>query len=204
MYKHIVIDAGHGINTPGKRCLKSLDLNETREWTLNDSVANFVINILESYECSIYRSDDISGNTDVSVSERAKYANSMAADLFISIHHNAGLNGLHGGGVVICYYPTGTRKSEAETLYNYVTNSNGNVGNRVQKLQSRSDLTVLSGTKCPAFLVENGFMDSVDDVPKILDKTYQYNSARGIAEFIIDYLDLQPYVKTTVCPYCGK
>ena len=41
----IVIDAGHGKNTADKRCLKSLDQNETREWVLNDRVAD----ALETY-----------------------------------------------------------------------------------------------------------------------------------------------------------
>ena len=35
----IAIDAGHGLYTEGKRCLKSLDPNETREWQLNERVA---------------------------------------------------------------------------------------------------------------------------------------------------------------------
>ena len=32
MSKIIAISAGHGYNTAGKRCLKKLDANETREW----------------------------------------------------------------------------------------------------------------------------------------------------------------------------
>ena len=36
----ICIDAGHGLHTPGKRCLKSLDPRETREWRLNARVAD--------------------------------------------------------------------------------------------------------------------------------------------------------------------
>ena len=35
----IAIDAGHGLKTAGKRCLKSLDKNETREWVLNNRVS---------------------------------------------------------------------------------------------------------------------------------------------------------------------
>lgn len=41
----IVIDAGHGRNTAGKRCPKSLDPNETREWVLNARVAEAVADL---------------------------------------------------------------------------------------------------------------------------------------------------------------
>ena len=35
----VAIDAGHGLYTSGKRCMKSLDPNETREWVLNSRIA---------------------------------------------------------------------------------------------------------------------------------------------------------------------
>ena len=44
----IAIDAGHGLKTAGKRCLNSLDKNETREWVLNDRVSNALEIYLES------------------------------------------------------------------------------------------------------------------------------------------------------------
>ena len=39
MFK-IAYCAGHYINTPGKRLPKELDIDETREWVLNDRVAD--------------------------------------------------------------------------------------------------------------------------------------------------------------------
>ena len=46
MFK-IAIDAGHGLYTAGKRCLKSIDPNETREWVLNSRIAGKVIEKLK-------------------------------------------------------------------------------------------------------------------------------------------------------------
>ena len=40
--KVIALDAGHGMGTAGKRCLKSIDPNQTREWFLNDRIADMV------------------------------------------------------------------------------------------------------------------------------------------------------------------
>ena len=37
MFK-IALNAGHGLKTAGKRCLKSIDPNETREWVLNSRI----------------------------------------------------------------------------------------------------------------------------------------------------------------------
>ena len=45
----ICIDAGHGLLTAGKRCLKSIDPNETREWMLNRRIADKLQNLLEDY-----------------------------------------------------------------------------------------------------------------------------------------------------------
>ena len=45
----VALDAGHYLHTPGKRCLKTLDPNETREWVLNDRVASKVESLLEEY-----------------------------------------------------------------------------------------------------------------------------------------------------------
>ena len=51
----IVIDAGHGRNTPGKRCPRSLDPNETREWVLNARVSDALAGYLLSTGHEILR-----------------------------------------------------------------------------------------------------------------------------------------------------
>lgn len=70
----ICIDAGHCLSTPGKRCLKSIDLNETREWVLNSRVANKLEAILAGYSCRTMRVDDVTGRRDVTLSQRVAAA----------------------------------------------------------------------------------------------------------------------------------
>ena len=70
-----MIDAGHGKNTAGKRCLKSLDENETREWVLNDRVAHALETYLKSAGHEVMRVDDTDGSTDVSLAARVQKAN---------------------------------------------------------------------------------------------------------------------------------
>lgn len=57
----IAIDAGHGINTPGKRTP-----DDEREWSLNNKVALAAIAKLNTYQnVQILRLDDPTGKTDV-------------------------------------------------------------------------------------------------------------------------------------------
>ena len=85
----IGVDAVHGIDTPGKRCAKQFDTNETREWLLNSRVATKVCDILNRTGVETIRLDDTTGNTDIDLNTRCKNANNANVDIVISIHHNA-------------------------------------------------------------------------------------------------------------------
>ena len=99
------IDAGHYIDTPGKRCLKSIDPGETREWVLNSRIADKVQERLQGYNCSTMRVDDVTGEKEISLSKRVALANQADADLYLSFHHNAGIHGGSGGGCVVYVAP---------------------------------------------------------------------------------------------------
>lgn len=182
----IAIDAGHGLYTEGKRCLKSLDPNETREWTLNQRVANHVVSLLEKSGHQVKRLDDIIGKTDVPLTTRTNTANNWGADYCVSIHHNSGINGGSGGGaIVITYTNVGvtTKKLQSE-IYNSVIEKTGLKGNRAEPLTTMN-LHMCRETKMPAVLIECGFMDSSTDVPIILSDDFAYKCAVGIAKGIV-------------------
>jgi hypothetical protein len=48
MFK-LALSAGHYLYEAGKRCLKSIDTNETREWWLNDRIADRIQVLLSEY-----------------------------------------------------------------------------------------------------------------------------------------------------------
>lgn len=179
----IAIDAGHGLGTSGKRCLKSIDPNETREWTLNSRVAGYVADHLSRCGAEVLRTDDTTGETDVSLSNRTGKANSWGADYFVSIHHNAGINGGSGGGAVVFVY-NGAHSAKSDQLqknvYDGLIVETGKFGNRANPLSS-SNLYVLRHTSMPAVLVECGFMDSTVDTPMILTDAFARKAAKGIA-----------------------
>ena len=183
----IAIDAGHGLKTKGKRCKKSLDSNETREWVLNDRVADALATYLKAAGHTVKRVDDTDGSTDVSLSNRVSKANNWGADFYISVHHNAGVNGGSGGGTLVYTCKACQKKSSEaqQTIYKYAIKRGDLKGNRSDGTPS-SDYYVIKKTKMPACLIECGFMDSSTDIKFILDPAWSKKIALGIAEGICE------------------
>lgn len=187
MFK-IALGAGHGSNTAGKRCLKSLDPNETREWWLNDRICDYVESYLKDYEgYDLLRLDDSDdGANDIALATRTNKANAWGADFYLSIHHNAGVNGGSGGGICAYSYTNGSQASHQwrDDLYLALIAKTGLKGNR-----SNPTLTggfyVLRYTNMPAVLLELGFMDSKTDVPIILTNDYAQKCARAIVDVLV-------------------
>lgn len=187
MFK-IALGAGHGINTPGKRCLKSLDPKETREWWLNDRICDYIERRLKEYEgYKLLRLDDSDdGKDNIALAERVGLANDWDADFYLSVHHNAGINGGSGGGIVVYTHPNASTTSVEwrNDLYKALIEHTGLKGNRINAM-AESNLYVLRETKMPAVLLELGFMDSKTDVPIILTDKYAQQCADAIAEVIV-------------------
>lgn len=187
MFK-IALTAGHYMGTPGKRCLKKLDPNETREWWLNDRIADKVENLLKDYTgYELLRTDDTSGKKDVSLRSRTNAANKFKADFYLSIHHNAGINGGKGGGIVAYTHPQSSKASVEwrNALYDALIKHTGLKGDRKSPLLTEN-YYVLRETKMPAVLLELGFMDSATDVPIIRTDAYAQKCARAIVEVIVE------------------
>lgn len=186
MFK-IALTAGHYKYTSGKRCLKSLDKNETREWVLNDRIADKIEKLLKSYEgYSLIRTDDTTGEKAISNTARITAANNFGADIYISIHHNAGINGGKGGGIVAYTYTkvSDATKAWQKELYNALIKHTGLKGNRAQPLAS-ANLEECRKTSMPAVLLELGFMDSKTDTPIILTDEYATKCAEAIVEVLV-------------------
>lgn len=185
MFK-LALDAGHGIKT-AKGCIKSLDPNETREWTLNARIAEKVEEKLKGYTgYELLRTDDRTGAKDVALTTRTDAANKWGADFFLSIHHNGGINGGKGGGIVAYVYTKVSEETKAwqKALYDNLIRHTGLKGNRSTPLASKN-LHICRETKMPAVLLELGFMDSATDVPIILTDTYAEQCADAIVEVLV-------------------
>lgn len=191
MFK-LALNAGHGLYTAGKRCMKKLDPNETREWSLNNRICDKIEEKLKIYkDIEILRLDDTTGKTDISLKRRTDSANNFKADFYLSIHHNAGVNGGSGGGLETYIHTNASDKStkwQKELYKNLIKNTNllGNRSNGMRK----ANFHECRESKMPCVLIECGFMDSKTDVPIILSEEFANQVATACTEVIVEKANL--------------
>ena len=171
-------DAGHGLNTPGKRTPDG-----EREWTFNDKIARAFAIELSLYESvASKRFDDPSGKRDVPLKERTDGANNWGANYYISFHHNAntGKWGTWGGVETHIYNKTTNPKSIAlaNAIQPVLVKSYGLRDRGIKK----SDLHITRETNCAAVLIEGGFMDSTTDIGALRNDTNLANAGKAIAQ----------------------
>ena len=192
----LALDAGHGLLTEGKRCLKSLDPMETREWVLNDRIARYIQQRALQYKgFRVYRVDDPTGRVDVELAIRCAMANALHAHLYFSVHHNAGIEGndtpRHDGGIVSFCSKNSTKSPPwRDLIYDALIASTGLTGNRSEP-KSKRDFYVLKNTNMAAVLVEFGFMDSPDDIKFILSDEYARKCGYAVADAIANEKGLE-------------
>lgn len=168
----ILIDNGHGENTPGKRSPNGL----FREYEYAREIADGIVNGLRSRG---YDAERIVRETiDVPLSERARRVNEICARygannvLLVSVHCNAAGNGdwMNARGWS-AYTSKGQTKGDtlASCLYSAAA-STLPAGTKIRSDWSDEDpdweenFYILSKTKCAATLTENFFMDNKEDV----------------------------------------
>lgn len=187
----IAVDAGHYLGTPGRRCLKAYDPKEHKEWELNQRIATILCDNLREYGIDTIRCDDPTGETDITLEKRCEKANSAKADFFISIHHNAGINGGSGGGITAYSYYDSARGAEwRDDLYNALIHKTGLAGNRSEP-RKEAGYYVIKHTNAPAVLLELGFMDSSTDIPVIITDEYAKLCAEAIADTIAEKFGIE-------------
>ena len=187
----LALDAGHGLPTPGRRIPANLDPSQHQEWWLNQRICNYIAEAAKRYEgFEILRVDDATGAEDVGMSVRCQRANAAGADLYYSAHHNAGINGGRGGGVVAFSLGEGsTAAGWRDALYAAIVAAGGLAGNRSSP-KTTADFYVLRNTAMPAVLIEHGFMDAPDDAPTILREDYAKAVGYAVAECIASRVGL--------------
>ncbi len=190
----IVIDAGHGFDTPDKRS----PVGE-REWTFNDKVVRAAILKLETYKnVEVMRVDDPTGKTDIPLKVRTDLANEWKADVYVSIHHNAftGNWDVHSG-VETYTFDSKDMNSKSNQLASHVHPRIVKAMGIRDKGIKRANLHVLRETTMPAILTEGGFIDSTVDIIKLRDDSYLKAEGEAIAEGIAAYINLQTEGNTT-------
>lgn len=146
----IVINAGHTKIGKGIGAYKYL--NESRE---TRRIAYHLLYLLTNTNHEVIPAIyDVSSNN---LKEAVTLSNNKCADLFISIHLNAG-----GGEGVECYTWKGEKSRAAVNICNNIAA----LGYKNRGVKDGSSLYVVKHTKAPAVLVECCFVDNKNDVNK--------------------------------------
>ncbi len=188
MFK-FAINAGHWNGTYRGVPAELSPNDHPNEWVLNDRVVRAIIKELEGYDgIQIKRIDDPTGETFVEDADRMRKANTMPAEFYLGIHHNGGINGGTGGGIVSYSYlkdkfSGDTSAAWSRDLYDALIKHTGLKGNRSNPV-AKADLFEVRDTKMPAVLLELGFMDSKTDLKSILASDWPEKCAAAIVEVI--------------------
>ena len=173
----ILIDNGHGENTPGKR---SPD-GKFREYLYAREVATSIERrlLMQGYDVELITREMI----DVPLEERARRVNEICGRVgagnvvLVSIHCNASRSGEWGKARGWSAYTSkGKTKSDELATMLYVEAAKNFTGQTIRKEFSDGDpdweegFYILRKTKCPAVLTENFFMDNEQDLAYILSK----------------------------------
>lgn len=180
----IMLDAGHGFQTPGKRTPDGL-----REYEFNRAVASHAKALLDKYkEVTVYFAH--SDLEDVPLHKRSGQANAVKADVYISIHANAFGNGSwnDAGGIETYAYSLEAQESLklAEKIQSTITAMTGLLNRGVKT----ADFQVLRETKCPAVLVECGFMTNREEARLLHSDDYRKLCAEAIVKSIVQHFNL--------------
>jgi len=170
----IVIDPGHGGHDRG-----TLSVYNVQEKTVNLQIAHKLADILRKagYHVIMTRETDVYPE----LPERAAIANRAQADLFVSIHCDWNDNSSHRGFTVyIAREASWTSKKVGRQLES--TMSNAGIPSKGLR---NADYKVLVQTKCPAVLVECGFMSNYEDAENLANSWYQGKIAQSIANGIM-------------------
>ena len=182
--KKVILDAGHGYNTPGKRSPASMG-TVVREWSMNNAVCGHIQEILKDYNVDVIRIDDVTGKTDIPLSSRVAKTNAQRPDLFVSIHHNAG-----GGTGVETYWHTYGSVADKKVAQIIQDNLVKQTGMRNRGVKQASFAVLGCNSSIPAVLVEGGFYDNHADFDYITTVKGQKAYAQAVADSIIQYLGL--------------
>lgn len=165
-------DAGHGGYDPGA-------VGYVKESAVTIKVVNYAYKHLEeNYVVEQYK--DLTAND--SLATICNRANKWKADLFISIHFNAG-----GGDGFEVYVYNKKNKELGRTIEKHVKE----IGQNSRGVKYDPELIVLNSTNMKAALVECAFVDNWKDIKDWDENDELEKMGQALAEAVADWLNLK-------------
>lgn len=173
---NIMLDAGHGFDTAGKRTPDGL----MHEYEFTREVAAYAKSFLANYQgVAVYLAH--SDSEDVPLQQRTNKANSLPADVYVSIHANAyGSNWSEAEGIETYVYVT--KPQEALELANKIQKNIVIATGLKDRGVKTADFHVLRETTMTAVLIECGFMTNHREAALLKSDDYRRACAEAIVK----------------------
>ena len=185
MTKKIFLDAGHGGSDPG-----------AVKYVTESKVAISVVKAAASYLRNNYICEVEADTTPNSTTKISSDANKWGADLFISVHFNAG----GGSGWEGLVYSSANNKL-GKTFEKQILA----IGQDSRGVKYRPDLNVLRSTNMPAILNEMAFVDNKKDIKDWDEPAELKEMGIALAKAAAAYLKLKKKkAKETQTPFRVK
>jgi len=179
----VVLDPGHGGRDPGainqRMRVREADLNLQVGLSLHD-----ILQFNFGYHSQLTRTTDIF----LELSQRASIANDGGATHFVSLHFNAVADpSVNGFEIWTC---PGQPKSAlwADLTLPFLQSAMPNCPNRGNKMDR---FTVLKRTRCPALLIEFGFMSNDTFVQKLDEPLFVAGLCWAVAHGLTRFINTQ-------------
>lgn len=182
----IFIDPGHGGKDAGAVALS------LKEKDLTLAISKELKNILDDYQGTNVK---LSRTTDktVSLNARTDAANKWGADLFISIHINAG----GGTGFESYIYNRLSKSSKTNKWRNVIHKEVMNKNRLKDRGKKYANYHVLRETVMHALLTENGFIDTKSNANLMKQNAWIKDVAAGHANGIVQLFNLKKSSSST-------
>lgn len=182
----IVLDAGHGPETAGKRTPDGT----LREFQFNAPAAQYASDLLQQYE-GVETMFVHAMDRDVPLAERTGSANRWGADLYLSIHANAAGNGEWNAARGVETFVYTTRPAPAVALANALQRQLVKATGLADRGVKSADFHVLRETHMAAVLVECGFMTHREEAELLKSDSYRRKCAQAIVAAIVECYGLK-------------
>jgi len=186
--KIIILDPGHGgfksgtVNVKNNYINDHISSNMIEEEDINLVISSLIYTQLSNYNYNVFMTRFLDNN--VSLEQRCKIANSINADIFVSIHCNAHIQ-KNISGMEIYHY----KNSKEGIKISNILNEQFKNKFKARKHRIReANFYVLKNTHMPSILIELEYMSNENGLNFLLNPEHQYDISVCITNGIIQYL----------------